>query len=325
MAAAAPFIVMGVSALASGIGAVVSANQQKKAADANNKLAQQNFELQQQKYADDQQLQSTIMEREDNAIQRQVDDSRAANISPLANMTGASSGGAAGVQTAAAQHQGNQDSPSVAATAMQQIGTLGALVQTMTQLRGMQLDNAQSLQSTMFNESANPLRLDSMRLSNNFASDSFEDRLSQIKLANAASRQSYAFNEKANPLRLNAMSLSNSASQAHYDDFMREYNYRKKNDIYMSDPQLLKQINGVTGFLSSALRGENENLNSISNSVSDAAAKVAKQLTTAVTPTEKEKSNKGFFKSFKDSVQSHFDTGKRNLNRLKNSISGGSR
>lgn len=247
MAAAAPFIVMGVSALASGVGAVVSANQQKKAADANNQLAQQNFELQQQKYADDQQLQNTIMEREDNAIQRQVEDSRAANISPLANMTGASSGGAAGVQTSAAQHQGNQDSPSVAATVMQQVGTLGALVQTMTQLRGMQLSNAQSLQNTMFNEEANPLRLDSMRLSNDFASDSFEDRLSQIKLANASSKQSYDFNEKANPLRLNGMSLSNAATKAHYDDFMREYNYRVKNDYYMSDPSLLKAFNGLSG------------------------------------------------------------------------------
>lgn len=281
MAAAAPvapFIIMGVSALASGIANVVSSSQQKKTADKNNELAQQNFELQQQKYADDQQLQNTIMEREDNAIQRQVEDSRAANISPLANMTGASSGGAAGVQTAAAQHQGNQDSPSVAATALQEIGTLGSLVQTMTQLRGMQLDNARSLQDTMFNEDANPLRLDSMRLSNNFASDSFQDRLFGIKLSNAAAQQAYDFNEKANPLRLNGMSLSNAAAKAHYDDFMREYNYRNKNGIYMSDPSILKQVNGVTGFLSSSLKGQNKNLNSIVNSVSDAAAKVADSL-----------------------------------------------
>lgn len=83
--------VLGVlSALVSAGVGIYSAYQSKKQQDLAAKTSQENFNLQQAQFEYQKDLNNTVMDREDNSMQRQVSDLKAAGISPLALTNGAS-------------------------------------------------------------------------------------------------------------------------------------------------------------------------------------------------------------------------------------------
>lgn len=166
-------------------------------------IADDNFALEKEQFEYEKELQQTIMDREDNAIQRQVVDSRAAGISPLLNMTGSQSAGAAGV----AVNTPHKDSsylniPDFASVLSQglsisMLSSLGDLV-----AKGQQLDMQQSM---------NAAAVKSLNANTKFMNDTFDYRVDNLKFGSALSK-------------------------AQYNDFMREYNYRNKNNLYASSP-----------------------------------------------------------------------------------------
>ena len=91
-------IITGIASLiASGIGIAQSIKrdreQNKLAQDnlnLNEKVSQQNFDLQKEQFDYQKQLNQTVMEREDSAYQRQVEDLKQAGLSPLMVSGGAS-------------------------------------------------------------------------------------------------------------------------------------------------------------------------------------------------------------------------------------------
>lgn len=213
MAAAAPFVIMGVGMAASAAASVVSSVSA-------NKTAQKNYELQKEQYEYEKNLQGQIMEREDNAIQRQVADSRAAGISPLYQMAGAQSAGAAGVAVNTPQ---KEQTPNTMATVLQGIGSLSSLVSMYQQFKGTQIDQARAALDLEENQVMSPMRVGMM-----------EDAFVHTKQMNEKQRQ--------------AADLSYMTNLLQYNDATREYNFRKNNNIYQSDPSIWKNIrSGATG------------------------------------------------------------------------------
>lgn len=74
-----------------GLAGVEASNQANQVAQESNQIAQQNLDFSKESFEYQKQLNSLNMAREDSAIQRSVNDSYAAGISPLANMAGSSS------------------------------------------------------------------------------------------------------------------------------------------------------------------------------------------------------------------------------------------
>lgn len=215
MASAAPVVqavVPVVTAVAGVVGSVFNTVSQKKTADKNLSLQQEQFE-----YEKD--LQNQIMDREDNAIQRQVSDSRAAGISPILNMAGAQSSGAAGVAVNAPQKEQTSDTIGSLFTA---ISGLSSVMQTINETKKSQAE-IDSLK--MQNE------FDAMTMASRIQNMNFLPMLAQSRLqSDALSRRSVRYQLD------NVLPLTRNMQQAQYDDFMREYKYRKDNNIYKSTP-----------------------------------------------------------------------------------------
>lgn len=215
MAAAAPVVeavVPVVTAVAGVVGSVFNTVSQKKTADKNLSLQQEQFE-----YEKD--LQTQIMDREDNAIQRQVADSRAAGISPILNMAGAQSSGAAGVAVNTPQ---KEQTPDVTGSLFTAISGLSSVMQTINETKKSQ---AEIDALKMRNE------FDAMTMASRIQNMNFLPMLAQSRLkSDALSRRSVQYQLD------NVLPLTRNMQQAQYDDFMREYKYREDNNIYKSTP-----------------------------------------------------------------------------------------
>lgn len=215
MAAAAPAIqavVPVVTAVAGVVGSVFNTVSQKKTADKNLSLQQEQFE-----YEKD--LQNQIMDREDNAIQRQVADSRSAGISPILNMAGAQSSGAAGVAVNAPQ---KEQAPDITGSLFTAISGLSSVMQTINETKKSQAE-IDSLK--MQNE------FDALTMASRVQNMNFLPMLAQSRLqSDALSRRSVRYQLD------NVLPLTRNMQQAQYDDFMREYKYRQDNNIFKSTP-----------------------------------------------------------------------------------------
>lgn len=207
MAAAAPFIIMGVGMAASAAAGVVSSVSA-------NKTAQKNYELQKEQYEYEKNLQGQIMEREDNAIQRQVADSRAAGISPLYQMAGAQSAGAAGVAVNTPQ---KEQAPNTMATVLQGVGMLSSLVQSYASLKGTQTDNA----------------LKELDLQEKQSSQ--DDRLALIaEAAGMAKKQSKEYDAQVKRTA-ELHDIAKQMQELNLKNASREYQWRVDNNVYQSE------------------------------------------------------------------------------------------
>lgn len=192
-----------VTAIAGLITSGVNAYSASQDRDQAKEIADDNFGLEKEQFEYEKDLQQTIMDREDNAIQRQVADSRAAGISPLLNMTGSQSAGAAGVAVNTPQKDSSYlGLPGFAsvfsqALSISTISSIGDLV-----AKSQQLDMQQATNTAFVN---------SMNEQTSFLKDSRNQRLDALK-------------------------FGNKMSEAQFNDFMREYNYRDRNHVYTSTP-----------------------------------------------------------------------------------------
>lgn len=142
-----PAIIAGASALGSlAVGAYNSYKQSENATN-NNKLARQTYELNldtldwnkqmaNRDFEYNKQLQDTIFQREDSAVQRMVADNRAAGLSPIAGLAGASAGQALEANTP----QLNQNVTAPQLTAQQLQMDFSSLGNFADQLHRMDLD-----------------------------------------------------------------------------------------------------------------------------------------------------------------------------------------
>lgn len=194
------------AAISAVVGVVTSVLTSKSASDDREQakeIADNNFALEQEQFEYEKDLQSTIMEREDNAIQRQVSDSRAAGISPLLNMTGAQSSGASGVAVNTPQKDSswlglsNPMSLLAQGLSVSMLSAVGDLV-----AKGQQLDMQQAMNTAAVN---------SINSNTKFANDTFDYRVDNLK-------------------------FGSQLSEAQYNDFIREADYRDRNHIYTSTP-----------------------------------------------------------------------------------------
>lgn len=250
MAAAAPAIVMGVGAIVSTVGSVISANQAQQTAkkNLNAQIAQQDR---------DNQFQEQVYEenklREDTAIQRQVADSRAAGISPLANMSGAASNPAVAPSGQAAQEQ---DSPSDIGTLLSGVGAMSSILQsvaqlkqTQTQTQGMELSNQFASESMADRLSGISLSNANLKANADFANMSMTDRLKSLSLANRIAEQDVDFNDLSKDDRLKVLSLERQLKGVTLKDFNREYEHKDKYDIYATDTFMQKNLKNLFGDL----------------------------------------------------------------------------
>lgn len=217
MAAAAPVIVMGVATVASAAASVVSSV-------SSNKASQKNYQLQQEQYEYEKNLQSQIMDREDNAIQRQVVDSRAAGISPLYQMAGAQSAGAAGVAVNTPQ---KEQTPNTMATVLQGIGMMSSLVQSYASLKGTQTDNA----------------LKELDLQEKQSSS--DNRLALIaEAAGMARKQSDEYDAQTTRNK-EMFDIQKAIQEVLRDNAQREYKHKVDSGIYDSDTSIMKNATSV--------------------------------------------------------------------------------
>lgn len=196
-------VAAGISAVVGLVTSVISAKTASDDREQAKEISDENFELEKEQFEYEKDLQQTIMDREDNAIQRQVADSRAAGISPLLNMTGSQSAGAAGVAVNTPQkdssYLGLPNAASVFSQALSisTISAIGDLVAKSQQL------NMQQAANTAFVNSMN---------------------------------EQTSFAKASRGYRLDALKFGTNLSEAQFNDFMREYNYRDKNHVYSSTP-----------------------------------------------------------------------------------------
>lgn len=253
MAAAAPVIAIGVGLAASAASTIASTVSANKNAD-------RNYQMQQEQYQYEKDLQSEIMDREDNAIQRQVADSRAAGISPILNMTGAQSSGAAGVAVNTPQRE---NTPNSMAAVFQGIASMSSLVQMYQQFKGVQTDNALAALDLSEKQSSSQTRLDLLDQSLTSA------RGSESRAQSAESRASEMHGitkEIQDILRQNAQ---------------REYQHKVDNDIYDSDSTLQKQYKGIFSDLQSFLGSDSESqekMDEVSDTLLDSILNVARKV-----------------------------------------------
>lgn len=236
-AAAIPIAIIGGSVLAGGasiLGSALTKKSQDKYSSDVKETNKENLEFQKEQFEYEKDLQSTIMEREDNAVQRKVADQRAAGISPLVDMAGAESSGVAGVAVNAPQ-KGMPAAPGDAqplAAALQAVGTLGAAAQTIAQVQNIQANTAASKAQTDFltqTASTRSQTLDEQLRSiisrNEFSDLSTADQLEHLKLQNKLDQQSYDWNQEKRDI-----------DKLTFKDLKRELDFRSDNDIYTSRP-----------------------------------------------------------------------------------------
>lgn len=281
MAVAAPVITAAVaigSAVAGIAGSVISSASAKK-------TAAQNLQFQQEQFQYEKDLQSQIMEREDNAIQRQVADSRAAGISPILNMAGAQSSGAAGVAVNAPQKEQTPDTVGSLFTAISGLSSVMQVIndteKSRAEVDSMKMDNE-------FNALTMASRIQNMN---------FLPMLAQSRLQNdALSRRSMQYQLD------NILPLSRNMQQAQYDDFMREFKYRQDNNIYKSTPTNPYSLGGaifesIRGLGKSAPNPEVDAINKKNDEIrskaldasNDALDEVIKMIEEATSISEKKK------------------------------------
>lgn len=223
MAEAALPIVIGVGMLASTGASMFASQQQKKTAD-------ENLDFQKEQFEYEKDMQQKIMDREDTAIQRQRNDSLAAGISPLANMSGAESSGAAGIAVNTPQKQ-NTTPP--LAQLLAGIGTLSSMVDLVAKVQNMNASTNYIQSQTVGRDQANAFDwatiderikqtqlqnllsgedLSTKQLQGKFDTESYQDRLDALKFSNMTLKQNYDFDSQSFQDRLSAFRISNSLS-----------------------------------------------------------------------------------------------------------------
>lgn len=215
-------------------------------------IAQSNLELQKEqqqfereKNAYEQQLQQQIFQREDTAIQRQVADSRAAGVSPLANLSGAGASQVVAQSASTVTPQNgfqSQASRDIAPPAqnMQKlqmaqaiIGSINEAAQTLNTLQnGVSERNAQSLNNLLAQQQLS------------FNENSLDDRLNAVKLSNAATR--------ANTWKTWYQG-ANEYGKA--QDFAERRHEREKYGILPGDSERTREIKKLISFLMPSDRG----------------------------------------------------------------------
>lgn len=152
----------------------------------NKSIADANLDNQREQQQYERDLQQQMFAREDNAIQRQVADSRAAGVSPLANLSGAQSSGV--VANTTVPQSGYQ-----AQGATMQNGSFGGdsvndKLQVVTQILGainQAANTVNSLQNGASDRQAQYYQNMALQQSMSFDAMSLDDRLSALKLSNA--------------------------------------------------------------------------------------------------------------------------------------------
>lgn len=154
--------------------------------ETNLSIANANLDLQREQQSYERDLQQQLFQREDTAIQRQVADSRAAGVSPLANLSGASSTGVVANTTTPQngfQSQASRDQAPPAQNmqnlqmAQAIIGSINEAANTLNTLQnGVSNRNAQAFENLLAQQQLS------------FNQNSLDDRLDAIKLSNAATR-----------------------------------------------------------------------------------------------------------------------------------------
>lgn len=213
----------------------------------NKSIADANLDFQREQQAYERDLQQQMFQREDNAIQRQVADSRAAGVSPLANLSGAASSGV--VANTTTPQSGYQ-----AQGATMQNGAFGdrsdevlAKLQGVSQIIGT------------INQAASTLN----ELQNGASSREAQS------IANLLSQQQLSFNENSVNDRLDAIKLSNAALRANTwktwyqganeygkaQDFAERRHEREKYGILPSDSERTREIKKLISFLMPSDRG----------------------------------------------------------------------
>lgn len=214
-------------------------------ANANLELQQEQQQFEREKNAYEQQLQQQIFQREDTAIQRQVADSRAAGVSPLANLSGAGASQVVAQSASTVTPQNgfqSQASRDVAPPAqnMQKlqmaqaiIGSINEAAQTLNTLQNGASDrNAQSLNNLLAQQQLS------------FNENSVVDRLDAIKLSNAATR--------ANTWKTWYQG-ANEYGKA--QDFAERRHEREKYGILPGDSDKTREIKKLISFLMPSDRG----------------------------------------------------------------------
>lgn len=221
MAEAALPIVIGVGMLASTGASMVASQQQKETAD-------ENLDLQKEQFEYEKDMQQKIMDREDTAIQRQRNDSLAAGISPLANMTGAESSGAAGIAVNTPQKQ-NTTPP--LSQLLAGIGTLSSMVDLVSKVQNMNASTNYIQSQTVGRDQANAFDfatigervkqtqlqnllsaedLSTKQLQGKFDAETYKDRVDALKFSNMILKQKYDFDNQLFPDQLAGIRISNS-------------------------------------------------------------------------------------------------------------------
>lgn len=256
MAAAAPFVIMGIGMAASAAATVASSVSSSKTADKNLKFQQEQFEYEKN-------LQSTIMEREDNAIQRQVADSRAAGVSPLLNMTGSQSAGAAGVAVNAPQRQ---DTTSTFGSVLQGIGIMSSLVQTFEDFKGAQTDNA----------------LKALELQEKTDTSDTRQALLEQSLTTAMNNETRAANAESRAKEMH--DIDKDIQDIIRKSAVREYQRKVEANLYDNDTGISRQLKGSFSDFADLLgvgdKEESEKMTKISDVLLDAIYETVQGIST---------------------------------------------
>lgn len=206
-----PLVIGAVSALGSlGVGAY-NAYQQSKTNKVNNQLAQQTMQLNQENNAlnrdtlewnkamsqrdfdYNRQLQERIFQREDSAVQRQVADNRAANLSPIAGIAGASAGQALEANTSElGQLNQNMTAPQMSANQLNidfsSLSDLGKQIQQYEYNKDALKLKQQQLELEKSSNEANlkdmEQKIEGTKLDNQLKAATMESKIEGAKLSN---------------------------------------------------------------------------------------------------------------------------------------------
>lgn len=204
----------------------------------NKSIADANLENQREQQQYERDLQQQMFAREDNAIQRQVADSRAAGVSPLANLSGAQSSGV--VANTTVPQSGYQ-----AQGATMQNGEFGSnsadKLQAVTQILGainQAANTVNSLQNGASERTSQYFQNLALQQAMSFDAMSLDDRLAALKLSNASL--------KANTWKTWYQG-ANEYGKA--QDFAELRHEREKYGILPSDSEHTREIKKLISFL----------------------------------------------------------------------------